>query len=651
MKSYQQLFAELTRRHVFRVAAIYGAVSFALIQVADPLTKALMLPDAFLTYVVAILLLGFPLALVLAWAFETTPEGVRKTEPASPDEIAAIVAEPAAQRWSAGLLALLGVAALVAGAGWVGRRSGTSEAALATSRGPEARLAFTVLEDDPRPSIAVLPFADMSPQSDQEYFSDGMTEELLNTLAKIQELRVAARTSTFAFKGTNLTAGQLGDTLRVRYFVEGSVRKAGDRLRITAQLIDTSTGSHLWSDTYDRTLDDVFVIQTEIAEAIADQLRVPLGLEGDEALVIPTGDLDAYDLYLAGRAQMRLRGEGLREAIRLFETAVEHDSAWAPAWAALAEAREISIWHARSLGVPEDSLRVFADSALVRSERAARRALELDPRNASALVALGSVQRDRAEWEASEASYRQALAIDPDNAEAHHQYADLFYNMGRIADAVREADRAWALDPAPIRAEVLSWALELDDRIREAADVNTAALAVAPEQARERLLSMSVLAYLRTGQLDRALETMDELAATSPRYASLEKRWGIVRPNLETGFRGLMDGSRPAVAAARGALDSLPGIADIGVIPPTLAWMMVGEPDSAVVALLRDETKLLTGRTAIFWHPLLDPVRSDPRVQAWLAERRLGGVEVRRTPVDERRTPMILRERAGTGTP
>jgi TolB-like protein len=651
VKSYQQLFAELKRRHVFRVAAVYGAVAFALIQVADPLTTALRLPDAFLTYVVAVLLLGFPLALVLAWAFEATPDGVRKTEPAAPGEIAAIVAEPAAQRWSAGLLALLGVAALVAGAWWVGRRSGTSDAATAASRGPEARLAFTALEDDPRPSIAVLPFADMSPQGDQEYFSDGMTEELLNTLAKIQELRVAARTSTFALKGTNLTAGQLGDTLHVRYFVEGSVRKAGDRLRITAQLIDTSTGSHLWTDTYDRTLDDVFAIQTEIAEAIADQLRVPLGLEGDESLVAPTGDLDAYDLYLAGRAQMRLRGEGLREAIRLFETAVEHDSAWAPAWAALAEAREISLWHARSLGVPEDSLQVFVDSALVRSERAARRALELDPRNASALVALGSVQRDRAEWAASEASYRQALGIDPDNAEAHQQYADLMYNMGRIADAVREADRAWALDPAPIRAETLSWALELDDRVQEAADVNTASLAVAPGQARERLLSVSVLSYLRAGKLERALDSMDELVASSPRYASLSSKWGDVRTHLDASFRGLMDGSDPAGAEAASALDSVLNNIDNAVIPPTLAWMMIGEPDSAVVALLRDETKLLFGRTAIFWHPLLDPVRSDPRVQAWLAERGLGGVEVRRTPVDERRTPMILRERESARGP
>ena len=180
----------------------------------------------------------------------------------------------------------------------------------------------------------------MSPEGDQEYFSDGMTEEILNTLAKIQELRVAARTSAFAFKGTTSRPAQRRATARRRYLVEGSVRKAGDQLRITAQLIDASNGSHLWSDTYDRTLDDVFAIQTEIAEAIAEQLRVPLGLEGDEPRH-PTADLEAYDLYLAGRAQMRQRGDGLREAIRLFEAAIARDSGWAPAWAALAEAHEI----------------------------------------------------------------------------------------------------------------------------------------------------------------------------------------------------------------------------------------------------------------------------------------------------------------------
>jgi TolB-like protein len=328
MRSHQQFFAELKRRNVFKVSAVYGAVAFGLIQVADPLADAMRLPDVFVPFVVALLVLGFPAALVLAWAFELSPQGVRKMGAATAGEIEAIVAQPASKRWPAGVLALAGVALLVAGAWWAGRQSGAAEAEIGTAERADAvQLAFTDPAEDERPSIAVLPFDDMSPDGDQAYFSDGMTEEILNVLAKIRELRVAARTSVFALKNVDLTATEVGDTLDVGHFVEGSVRKAGDRLRITAQLIDTSDGSHLWSESYDRDLEDVFAIQTEIAEAIAAELRVPLGLEEGERLVSPTRDLRAYDLYLAGRARMRERGTSLDEAVELFEAAIAQDSA------------------------------------------------------------------------------------------------------------------------------------------------------------------------------------------------------------------------------------------------------------------------------------------------------------------------------------
>ena len=470
-KSYQRFFAELKRRHVFRVMAVYGIVGFVLLQVADLAIPALLLPEWTYRFVALILLLGFPIALIIAWAFEVTPEGIRKTKAADPAQILAIIDQPASRRWPAGLLALLGGALLLAGGWWAGRQTAPDVTAEATTgsaedRAAESGPAMAGPEDADRPSIAVLPFADMSPEGDQEYFSDGITEELLNTLAKIRDLKVMARTSAFAFKGENLDMRAVGDSLNAGYLVEGSVRKAGDELRITAQLIDAEDGSHLWSESYDRRLENVFEIQTEIAEAIADELRVPLGLDQGEQLVSPTEDLEAFDLYLAGRARMRERGESVEEAVRLFEAAVARDSSWAPAWAGLAEAHTLVPYYTSAQ--PDSAL--WATN-LAAAERAAERALAVDPENASALVALASVHRDRWNWDAAESAYGRALSVDPENVEAHQQYAEFLSYVGRLDEAYAAAHRALALDRAPIRLNIVGLIASYNRRYEEAVDV------------------------------------------------------------------------------------------------------------------------------------------------------------------------------------
>jgi len=353
---YQRFFAELKRRKVFRVMAVYGVVGFVVLQVVDLLVPALLLPDWTYRLVALLLLLGFPVAVVLAWAFEMTPEGVKRTDAAAPGEITAIVSEPASKRWPAGLLALVGVAALVGGGWWAGRSSapaGDAEPGVvrAASASEVLDVAYADLDADERPSVAVLPFADMSPEGDQAYFADGMSEELLNALAKVRSLRVAGRTSSFAYRNVEKDLREIGSELGVRYLVEGSVRKQGDRLRITAQLVDAEDNFHLWSETYDRTLDDVFAVQEEIAEAIAEALQVSLGVGDRAALVAPTSDLAAYDLYLAARARMRQRGAGVREAVRLFEAVVVRDSTWAPGWAGLAQAYSLIPFYEKGAGV------------------------------------------------------------------------------------------------------------------------------------------------------------------------------------------------------------------------------------------------------------------------------------------------------------
>ncbi len=615
MKSYQQLFAEMKRRKVFKVAGVYGVVAFGLLQVAEPLAIALGLPDTFLTYVVAILFLGFPLALVLAWALEVTPDGVQRTGDAAPGEIEAIVAQPMSKRWPAGLMALVGVGALVAGGWWVGRQTAPEVSEGATgSEQTNVRLAFTDPGDDLRPSLAVLPFADMSPEGDQEYFSDGITEEILNTLAKIRELKVAARTSAFAFKGQNLDMRAVGDSLGVAYLIEGSVRKAGNQLRITAQLISAEDGTHLWSDTYDRTLDDVFAIQTEIAQAIAEELRIPLGLTNPSDLVTPTADLEAYDLYLAGLAQMRTRGAAVAEAARLFEAAIARDSSWAPAWAKLAEAREILTWYQEGWDDPPDTheewmemmptvIPVLLDGA----EQAARQALVLDPNNASAHVALGSVLRDRRRYPESEAAYMRALALDPDNAEAHHQYGEFFEATGRQADALRSYERSVALDPAPVRRALVGNSLFLNDRPEEAVPI-----------LRQALTDSGYLPLIG-GWLVDALDYLGEYEESA--RLRIGGGWD---PELVQNLTRALEARDASLLSAE---------ARARLTPPY--WMMLGEPDSAAAALMAPLAPYDHAGDYYTFDPRLEPLMDSPQMQDLLRRMNLEGVQVQRTPKPE----------------
>jgi TolB-like protein len=627
MRGYQQFFAELKRRHVFKVAAIYGAVAFGVLQVADPLGTALGLSDSFLSLVVGLLLLGFPVALVLAWAFEVTPDGVQKAEPAAPGEIEAIVAQPASRRWPAGLLALAG-AALLFGGWWMGHSTAADPAESTPS---EAHLAFTDLADDPRPSIAVLPFTDMSPEGDQEHFSDGMTEEIINVLARSGQFGVRGRTSAFAYKGENRDLREIGSELNVAYLIEGSVRKDGDQLRITAQLIDAADDSHLWSESYTRPAANIFDIQIEIAEAIAGALQVPLGLDDHGDLVTPTADVEAYDLYLAARSRLRERGPGIDEAARLFEAAIARDSAWAPAWAGLADATELQLWNPRR-DIP-------FEATLAAAERRAQRALELQPQNSTALVVLGNVHRDRYEWADAEASYRRALAVDPDNPEAHQQYGELLHKMGRLQEAVRSLDRAAALDPAAVRLAQLMYVLHRDSRWDETDAVRRWAGTQGIDMTFGGASPDGDEFWRRT----RAWEEgrYEDVGSITPGWsfgAADSATWAAAIPALRAGRFDLLPDSLKDVdwgyahLVRFGELDR--------AVEEFLEYRQAGEASGSNLVRLTPEE---------VWWPVLDPIRSHPRIQSYLVSIGLGGRTVQRTPVDERIRPAILRQAEAAG--
>ena len=289
-------------------------------------------------------------------------------------------------------------------------------------------------------STAVLPFADLSPAKDQEYFSDGLTEELITALSRVEGVRVAARTSSFQFKGRQVDVRDVGRRLDVGSVLEGSVRRSGNRVRISAQLVSARDGYQLWADSYDRELADVFAVQEDIARAIIAALRVRLGVKGNEALhARPTADIEAHELYLKGRFAWNQRtAAGMREAVSFLEQAVVRDSAFAQAWAALASAYLLVVPYAgasRELTWPK-------------ARAAAGKALALDSTLGEAHTALayGSMIYDW-DWLAAEASFRRAIAVDSSYPTAHQWYADFLWGRGRLDEALREMQVAHRLDP------------------------------------------------------------------------------------------------------------------------------------------------------------------------------------------------------------
>lgn len=286
-------------------------------------------------------------------------------------------------------------------------------------------------------SVAVLPFVNMSADKDNEYFSDGITEEILNALARTPGLRVAARTSAFSFKGKDESVQRIGEALRVGVVLEGSVRRAGNQLRITAQLINVADGFHLWSDTFDRKAEDVFAIQTEVAQRVQEVLKVKL-LEGPDATLVGTDNLDAYDLYLRGRQFWNLRtGADVQRAVALFQQATEKDPKFAVAYAGLASSYAVLAEYA-SVPLQESNPKARA---------AARRALQLDGRLAEAHAVLAVCAQNDWDFPGAEQEYQEALRLNPNYATTHHWYSTLLFNRGKLDQALAEIRKAQALDP------------------------------------------------------------------------------------------------------------------------------------------------------------------------------------------------------------
>ncbi len=430
------ILSELRRRNIFRVAGVYVVVGWIVMQVISVMTPALKLPDWVDSFFAVFIIAGFPIALVLAWAFEMTPEGVRRTETLSSD---GSIAAPSRRKFDLVIMTgLILVAALV-----IGKFAFNPP----TTNNP-AQSTFTEI---PGSSIAVLPFENFSTDADQDYFASGISEELLNALAKIEGLKVSSRTSAFAFKGQEKPIAEIAEALNVTHVLEGSVRKSGNTLRITAQLIDAKTDVHLWSETYDRALttDNIFEIQDEITAAIVGELRGQMNFVVPQDDTLRANSVEAYELYLRARDNMeKRRREPMQSAIKDFEQVIELDPNFVPAHAGLAENYLLMIYYA---GLDHEE-------AIALAKPLVSKALELSPNSAEALAVASYLAGREGETEKALELAEKAVAANSNYALAYHRKGLAHYTLGQLDSALAEYEKALELDPlsAILRSEITS---------------------------------------------------------------------------------------------------------------------------------------------------------------------------------------------------
>ena len=407
------LVSELQRRSVFKVGAAYLVVAWLTIQAASIMFPTFEAPAWALRVFIFVLMLGFPVALVLAWMFDVTPEGL-KVEPA--------------KQGSARIYAFAGAMVALAMAWfWFGQPTYKSDDPQ-TQEGP--------------PSIAVLPFANLSSDAEQEYFSDGMTEELLNVLAKNPALKVAARTSVFEFKGKGGDVRAIGKQLGVSHIVEGSIRRDGQQIRVTAQLIRVADGFHVWSETYDRKLESVFALQDDIAKRIGEQLQASLGVSPPKTTHAARAEIPpaAYEAYLKARGLYRQRKDMLK-AIALFEDTVQQAPQFAAGWSSLSLTYEVVRGYTTA---PE---RVGLGDVEAKCRDAALRANALDPDAAMTLHAMGNVARMEFRYAEAERLFERAMAVDPTYPDVREDHSELLSIVGRDQEAFQTAEQLVALEP------------------------------------------------------------------------------------------------------------------------------------------------------------------------------------------------------------
>ena len=498
-------FDELKRRNVFRVGIAYAVSAWVLLQIVDLVLENISAPDWVMQVFMLALAIGFPVAVIFAWAFEMTPEGIKKEKDVDRSQS---VTPQTGQRLNRNIIIVLVIAL-----GWFGWDKFREEPG-STSVSPGVSEAVdTPVIDTPNPgtsnsnekSVAVLPFVNMSDDKQNEYFSDGISEELLNVLVRVKGLRVPSRTSSFTFKGSSLKLSEIGKELQVDHILEGSVRKSGDRIRVTAQLVEVNTDTHLWSETYTRQLDDIFAVQDEISQAIVAALKITLnGSEQSEIQSRSTTSADAYNKYLLGLHLWTQRTPtSLLASIEPLLEAVALDPEFDQAWAALADSYVL---------IPEYGAGPIKEFIPLADEAIAK-ALSINPQSSRALTTSAYIKfMYDYDFEAARKNFKQAIVNDPNYATAHQWYGEMLACEGNIEAGLDELRIASEIDPlAPVNLHVMGWVSMYDNREDEARAYYHEVLAIDPyyQSSIGNLASLNMM----EGKFDEARARTNQLAA------------------------------------------------------------------------------------------------------------------------------------------
>jgi len=581
MSEKPSFFSELKRRNVYKVAVAYAIVGWLLVQVATQVFPFLEIPNWVVRLVIALVVIGFPVALMIAWAFEATPEGIKRTEDV---DLNVAARAPKKHMW---IYAVIIGAAISAALLFVGRYSVRNTASAART-------------ELSAKSIAVLPFDNLSRDPDNAFFAEGVQDEILTRLAKVADLKVIARTSTQRFKSAPENLPDIAKQLGALNILEGSVQKVNDQVRVNVQLINALTNAHLWAEIYDRKLTDIFAVESDIAKTIADQLQAKL--TGSEKTAIskePTANTEAYELYHKGRSLWEKRsGDNIPKAIAFYEQAIARDPNYALAYAGLSSAYIILPFWA---GV--DRLDAYS-----KAKDAALKALRLDPNLAEAHLALGKVLFfSEIDLPGALREYQRAIELQPNDATAHHWLGnDALSALGRFEEAITQGKRAVELDPlSPVINTDLGTTFYYAHRYEESA-----------KQLRKTLEIDPTFFYAHFN-LGIALQAAGDLSGAITEYEKAKQLGDDTYVPMLSAQAKAYAGDKDAALRMLNDLDKISQHREVVGYCRALLYLSLNNKDEAL-RWLEQGLKERDGSN-ISWikvDPLLDPLHGDPRFEA-----------------------------------